>query len=368
MKTRKLKKHWKWSRISPGCLLPFFMGLTLAAKADDDRTEQEAFDHYFQPPKASHQNEWTSHFSVGAAVGFNISATFKENGLFNLPGTGLATGVFDDGFVLPDITGNSGSTTYWGYNSASQYNAAAQTLTMHSTTSFQTASSGSRDDGGPFPGFEMDYGGSLFHWDNFRLGWDLGFDLVPMNISDHSTLNATVNQTSYAFGTGGVILPGPGYQGSFNGPGPLLSTTTPTTTATTEVGTVSGSRSLDSILYAVRLGPTFYWDFAENWSVSLGAGPAVGVVSSEYKYNEVISTPISTSKNNGSFSGTDVVFGGDVNASLVYHTADKARPVDLYISAQYMPLGSADFSHGGRDARLDLSGQIYISAGVNWPF
>jgi hypothetical protein len=64
----------------------------------------------------------------------------------------------------------------------------------------------------------------------------------------------------------------------------------------------------------------------------------------------------------------DVVFGGNVNATLLYHTEDKARPVDLYISAQYMPLGSADFSQGGRDARLDLSGQIYISAGVNWPF
>jgi hypothetical protein len=31
-------------------------------------------------------------------------------------------------------------------------------------------------------------------------------------------------------------------------------------------------------------------------------------------------------------------------------------------------LGSPTFSKGGRHAELDLSGAIYLSAGVSWPF
>ncbi len=56
-------------------------------------------------PAAARQSDWTSHFSIGAAVGFNISAKFSENGMFNLPSSSLANGVYDDGYVLTDITG-----------------------------------------------------------------------------------------------------------------------------------------------------------------------------------------------------------------------------------------------------------------------
>jgi hypothetical protein len=354
--------------MTPNCWLPLFMGMTLAARADETPSEQEAFDRYFGMPAAARQSEWTTHFSIGAAVGFNISAKFNENGTFNLPSSSLANGIYDDGYVLPGKTAGTGYTWDWGYQNSKQYNAAAQTLTMDKTTSYTTPGNSSKDDGGPFPGFEMDYGGSLYHWQNFRIGWDLGFDLVPLTISDNQTLTATVNQNAYTFNVpNGIVVPGAGYQGSYNGPGPLLSTSS-TSSLSTPTGTVSGTRSLDTILYGLRLGPTFYWDFANNWSASLGVGPAMGIVSAEYKYNEVVTTSTSSAQSNGSFHGLDVVYGGDVNATLFYHTADKKRPVDLYISAQFMPLGSADFSQGGRDAKLDLSGQIYISAGVNWPF
>jgi hypothetical protein len=359
---------------SAGAWLPILAGLSLAARADENPSEQEAFDRYFRLPAVSQQNNWNQHFSLGAAVGFNISAKFNESGIFNLPGSSLPGGVYDGSgnYVLPDLTGSSSQTTYnWGYQSASQYNAALQTLSMYRTQSYQTTGSGSRDEGGPFPGFELDYGGNLHQWQNFRLGWDLGFSLVPMSIADHSLLSASNTQTTAVFSTAGIQhFPGPGYHGTFNGPGKELPLQPESSSSTLAGGTVGGSRRLDSILYGLRLGPTFYWDFSRNWTVSLSGGPAVGVVSANYYYNEVITTLStgSSAENNGSFHGLDVVYGGYVNATLLYHMADAARPVDLYLSAQYMPLGSADFNQGGRDASLDLSGQIYVSAGVNWPF
>ena len=54
-----------------------------------------------------------------------------------------------------------------------------------------------------------------------------------------------------------------------------------------------------------------------------------------------------------------------VNGTLMYHVLDNA---DFYLSAQYMPLGNASFSSGGRHAELNLVSQIYVSLGINWPF
>ena len=368
MKTRPLIKRWNLSRLALGALVPCLTGYTLVAAADSDQSEQEAFDRYFGLKNSpSDDNDWTTHFRIGAVVGLNISAKFNENAMFSL---NSSKGTYDDGYVRSDSTGSpDGLTWNWGYDNASQYNAAAQTLTFHHTTSYTPNDSGSQVAGGPFPGFDLEYGGNIYKWDSFHIGWDLGFDLLPMNISDNSSMSASVTQITYTFKTGTMIPPGPGYQGGYNGPGPLLPTTgTSSPPETGLAGNVSGSRSLDMMLYAIRLGPTFTWDFTKDFSASLGIGPAMGIVSAEYKYDETISTASSTTRSSGSFTGLDVVFGGDVNATLLYHMQDKGQPVDLYLSAQYMPLGSADFSQGGRDGRVDLSGQVYISAGVNWAF
>jgi len=33
-----------------------------------------------------------------------------------------------------------------------------------------------------------------------------------------------------------------------------------------------------------------------------------------------------------------------------------------------MPMGSTTFSDAGREGKLNLGGQIYVSLGINWPF
>jgi len=99
--------------------------------------------------------------------------------------------------------------------------------------------------------------------------------------------------------------------------------------------------------------------------MSLGAGGAVGVVNGNYQYNEIVTAGGVSARNSGSFSTTDVICGGYANGTLMYHVLNNA---DFYLSAQYMPLGNASFSNGGRQAELNLGGQIYVSLGVNWPF
>ena len=308
--------------------------------------------------------DWTRHFRLGAMLGMNISADFKTRGTFAVSGNNPANGVYDDGYVREDDTGNAGGlTSYWGYNNASQYDSAAQTLSLHGASSYSATGSATQS-GSAFVGFDMAYGDNLWYWKHARVGWEFGFGLLPLHITDASPMAATVSQSTFTFDTGGIVMPGAPYQGGSSGQGPVISDQFSTTTTNT-AGTVTGSRTLDVMLYTFRLGPVFYWDLNEYFGMQLGAGPAFGIVSGTYKYNETITTPSGSTQNSGSFGFTDLTYGGYVNGTLLYHIINDA---DLYLGAQYMPMGNASFSSGGRSGQLNLGGQLYISAGIHWPF
>jgi len=319
-----------------------------------------------------HGDDWTRHLHIGAMVGMNIGASFHENGLFKIAGNNVANGIYDDGYVREDQTGNAGGyTSYWGYENDSQYNAAAQTLAFHSTSSYTTSGGGSKDSE-PFAGFDLAYGDDYLYWKfaHARIGWELGFDLLPIdNITDSHPMSATVNQSLYTFNTGGIVVPGTPYHGGSSGQGPLLpGSPSSVTSQTFTTGTVTGTRSLDVMLYTIRLGPNFFWGITENLGLSLSAGPVVGVASGDYKYDEIITTGNSSTHSAGSFGKTAVIYGGYVDATLKYHVVDNGRDAYIYIGAQYTPMTTATFSSGGRSGRLNLDGQVYLSAGVGWPF
>jgi len=311
--------------------------------------------------------DWTSHFRIGAMVGLNISANFSEKGTFNISGNNAASGIYDDGYVDPDQSGDPKNTSYWGYNNASQYDAATRILTMHSTTSYSMVGS-SKDDGGPSPGLDMAYGDNLWYWKHARVGWELGFGLLPLTIKDNHSQSASVNQTDYNYSISPnfVLFPdAPYYGGSSGNSGFIPLTPTSVVQQPSASGVVSGTRQLDEVLYTLRFGPSFYWDLTEDFGMSLGAGGAVGVVNGNYQYNEIVTAGGVSARNSGSFGTTDVIYGGYANGTLMYHVLNNA---DFYLSAQYMPLGNASFSNGGRQAEMNLGGQIYVSLGVNWPF
>lgn len=318
-------------------------------------------------------DDWTRRFRVGAVVGLNVNANFNMSGRFNVSGVNPDAGVYSDGYVRTDNTGDQdGLTSYWGYENSSQYNSSANTLAMHSADSFTTSDSASKE-AGAIPGLDLAY--SVYFWrgKHFSIGGELGFDLLPIDISDNNPLSGDINLTTYLFDTTGTIPPEAGetgYHGGPSGTGPLITDHSySSSTDTIAGGIIQGHRSLDVTLYLIRLGPTFNLDFGRNFSLTAGIGPAVGIVDGEYKFDEhVIVNDIST-RNKGHFDSTKLVYGGYVNVTFLYHLPRvEEGNVDIFLSTQYTPLSSATFQGENREARLNLGSQLSVSLGFNWPF
>lgn len=323
---------------------------------------------------AQYDPDWARNFRVGVLTGFNINADFRTRGNFGVSGRPGATDVpgvnhnYSDGYVRVDDTGNAGGyTTYWGYQNADQYDPVNQTLRMTSNAEYTTRSAGEAGDDSPYIGFNLAYGGTIWRGERLRVGWEFGFGMLPITLSQTATTPAEVRQNFYDFSVpNGVIPPGAPYHGSSSGyDQPSINDIATLAGSSTTEGTVSGSRTLDVTLFAFRLGPSVFWDLNRSFGLSLSAGPALGFVSGEYRYDEIVESNGVPDRQRGKFGASDLVFGGYVNGTLTYHATQNG---DLYISAQYMPLGTSTFSKGGRTAELDLSGAIYLSAGVSWPF
>jgi len=346
-------------------LVTCLLGLVWSARAQPDvdgHPESSAF--YLIPPDT---DDWTRHFHIGALLGLNIGGSFHMNGNFGVSGNDPSKGIFDNGYVRTDQTGNAGGlTSFWGYNSASQYNASAQTLTMNAVTGYHATESANADSG-LSAGFDLAYGDNIWYWKHARVGWELGFDLLPVSIHDTKPLSATFSQSTYVFSTGGLILPGAPYQGGSSGVGPLLPTAFTTNSTSGSSTTATGSRSLDVLVYSIRFGPSFEWDLGSHVGMSLSAGPVFGVVSGEYSFDENIDVGNTgaVAHNHGSFDSVGLQYGGYFNATFMYHVTPSA---DIFLGAQYTSMNDYSISAPGRSANLDLSGQVYITAGISWPF
>jgi hypothetical protein len=314
--------------------------------------------------------DWTRHFRIGVLAGFNIKANMSMSGTFNISPT---PGQYDDGYVLTDSRGAAGDsvvgTGNFGYDNASQVTSGGSQLLMHQATGFSANNASASGNDSPYIGFDLAYGDSYWYWEHAKIGWEFGFGFLPIDIRE--TVPVSVNQNTYTFNNmGGLslsLLPS-GYQGGYNaaGDGGAAVSSSPVSSST---GTIAGTtgEKLNVMLYTFRLGPTLYWNLCRPVGLYVGGGPAVGFVSGDLSSSGTLNLADGTSAtyNASHASGTDLVYGGYLNATLVYHAVEGG---DFYLGAEYMPLNSANFSGSGMSAHLDLSGQLYVTAGINWPF
>jgi len=336
------------------------------AQSDKDLT-------YSWLESSADEESWPRHFRLGVLAGLNLKADFRMSGTFAISGSQPGQPVagidhfYDDGYVRVDQNGNAGNyTSFWGYIDATPSQVSGGSLLFHSATSF-TANGAASENGDIQPGLDLAYGGHLYRFGNMWVGWEMGFGWLAIDIEDRNPLAVRANRTVHSFATGGIVLPGAPYNGGSSGVGPVISDRpTELVGGDTINGTLGGSRGLDVSLYSLRFGPTLHWELPWQFALQVSGGGAVGFISGELNFNETLQfTDGSSTGNRGSFSDDKFVYGGYVGATLMYHAVKNG---DFYVGVQYMPLGSATFSGGGREAQLNMSGGVYLSAGINWPF
>lgn len=319
-------------------------------------------------------DNWTRNFRLGAVMSINIDARFSLAGISGVaghaPGPAGVKGVdhvYDDGFVRVDQTGNAGGlTSLWGYTSSSQYDSAAHTLTFHNTQSYSAAENSQIQNPASF-GLDLAYGGQFASLLGGAVGWESGFGWMPISIQDAHPVQAVFDRVVQSFDTGTILLPQAPYNGGAGGQGPLvhdLATALPNQAAIG--GTITGTRKLELTLFVIRLGPTLHWELLHWLGASIGAGGAVGVVDGSYRLNETLNfADGSTTTSSARYGKTATVLSGYASATLYFHLDSKA---DLYLGAQYLPLGRETFGFGASQAELNLGSNVQIMGGINWPF
>jgi hypothetical protein len=348
-----------------------FAGLGLMASAQEPQFDVPPPRDVWVKVPVTAEEKWPRHFRIGMLVGMNVKADFSMSGS-QFPVSGSQPGgagggehFYDDGYVRVDETGNAqGYTSFWGYNNACAQ-LRGQTLTFHSSKSFGASGSAEGNDS-PYLGLDLAYGGQLGRWGPTRYGWEFGFGFLPISIEDKQEKPAVITRAVHTFDTGNILVPTDPYNGGPSGIGPTIrDNAMPQDDSVVREGTVAGSRTLDVTLYVARLGPLFHWELHPQWAASLGIGPAVGYVDGELRFDEVLVTGSGSARNAGKVTGSGFVYGGYIGATVMYHAVQGG---DFYVGVQYMPLSSMSINGSGREARLDLAGGIYFSAGFNWPF
>jgi hypothetical protein len=327
-------------------------------------------------------NVWMKHFRVGMSFGLNIKTEFKTTGTF--PISGSAPGdptnpkmdhFYDDGYVRVDSTGNANdpvtgkpSTSFWGYQNSSQLSGASpnQVLTYHSSKFF-TGSGNNSANTDPALGFDMAYAGSVAKWERLAIGYEFGFNLTTVGAKDRRPLAATLTQAIHQYGSGGTPdLPPAPYNGPSTGVGPLINASGVALPDVVLPGTLTGTRSLDSLLYQFRLGPMIRWEMWPQWTLNGSAGGVLALVDADYNFNEqIIATGGGITSNRGKFGTLDTTYGGYAGAVVMYDTGNQW---EVYLGTHFITMSDAKVSSGGREAKLGLGAAIYISAGINWTF
>jgi SH3-like domain-containing protein len=249
--------------------------------------------------------EKLNRFGISYRVGYHMTAAISRMAPFSSRADlGLSTApgvsrVYDDGYVRLDSSGNAGNLTWnWGYSDAPQVST-ADSITQHSFSGNFSSEAQRLGGGAPQHGLELTYNRQISHlggkYDNGTWGVLAGFSRTEFSVQDSQTLSGTLTTTTDTYPLGGVIPPLAPYQGSFQGPGPLISSVPGRGFSSVANGaTIIGQRDFEADIYGLRLGPYVEIPVGKYFSVSLSIGLAIGVVDSELRYNNTLVIPDSS--------------------------------------------------------------------------
>jgi hypothetical protein len=332
------------------------------------------------PPSALELKEpLVNRVSLSYRMGLNIKVDFKKLGGFpRMTDPGPDTGstynrAYDNGgYNKVDISGNAGGMTWnWGYENPAAIS--GDNISLHSSASPNNVSTGNqRDD--PQHGFELSYQRELYRKPKWQAGVEVAFAFSPIAVSDNHLLYGDEKRITDTYSLGGIVPPLAPYQGTFEGPGPLISSSPARMrTFITDHAIVYGKRSLDSDIYLFRLGPYAEIPIYKKLSAILSGGLTLAVADSTFSYNESVTiNGVGTASRSSSGSQTDFLVGGYVGLALSYAISEK---VSAFAGFQYQAAGTAvtdsklvGNSLSQKEAVIDLGNAMVVTIGATYKF
>jgi hypothetical protein len=330
-----------------------------------------------QPAPADHLNK----ISLSYRMGLNITVDFKKLGGFPaLSNPGPDTGstfdrTYDNGYNRVDSSGNAGGLTWnWGYEHPTSVQGAGLSLQSSSAPANAAAEDCSDD---PQHGFEIAYSRELYRRGKWRAGAELAFGYTSLTAYDSRTLNTRVDRITDTFALGEVVPPLAPYHGTFEGPGPLISSSPDRVRSIIPRDSiVTGSRALEADIFMFRLGPYVEIPLSDKFSVFLNGGLALGFGDINFSYHETVTIAdagLVAPARRSAGSQTEFLIGGYAGASVSYALS---REFSLFAGAIFQAAGESDTATrqvGGqpftrKESVLNLNESIIVSIGASYSF
>lgn len=316
---------------------------------------------------------------VGYAPMIGLKTEFSGLGTFNaaFPTQPLGGGVdynYDNGFVHVDSSGNFGGETWnWGYDNASQIDTSGLGSVDYTLTR-SLADGSAEEDGGGQAGFEvfgyLDMGSASVVPMLEKLGatWGFrgGFNYNHVDVDNRSTLSSSTITLTDTFSLNGVVAPGAPYQGSFNGPGALISDAPSRTFGPGASGLISGSRDLDVDLNVFSLGSYLELPILTNLSLMFEGGVSLGIASGSYDFESQTSIAgLGSSNSSGSDSETSVLPGFYLGIEAIYQLN---KNWGIQAGGRYQFMDEFQLESNGSSAELSFDSAFILSLGAIYSF
>jgi hypothetical protein len=326
--------------------------------------------------------------SFAYELGLNIRTRFT--GFAGVPGNSAGPATpgtnheYQDGYNRVDSQGNNHSdqgfpntTTYWGYQNASQWNHNNNTVEMHS--SFVKPFTDSNNDDARH-GFQILYERIICNHDKWYWGVEAGFGFTKIDVTETQIEPVMQMTDAYAIPAdplfGGHSIPAAPYQGPYSGDlGSSLLSDVPIRTFAPDpnYGPAFSTRHLDANVWRVHLGPKLHIPLHRRLEFEVSGGLAIGVVDSQFSFSDQAfvssgsgsggSQPPIIQRGNGDKLGTLV--GGYISGNLVYPLWPDSK---IFAGGQWEDLGTYRHSVGTHLAEVDFTGAVSFSVGLSLGF
>jgi hypothetical protein len=196
-------------------------------------------------------------------------------------------------------------------------------------------------------------------------GAELGYSLTPFKVSNTSSVSGTMSYLAASHGLGGIVPPVAPYQGTFDGPGPLIDLNPATSTAISSAATSAFDGTLKSDLHLMKIGVWIEAPLTETISAALSLGYSSVLADTTFDFREAIGIA-----NPGvpALGLTDASIGatewqGGFYAEL-RATWQFSKYVGAYVAGDYLHNSGFSFSGAGREVSLDFDSTFSASLGL----